>query len=78
MSGVPQDTTVSWSSSDESIAIVSKGGVVSGIKKGKCIVYAEIDGKKYAMNVTVEFNIEDIMKTFELKKQMFLCCPIRL
>ena len=68
MSGVPQDTTVSWSSSDESIAIVSKSGVVSGIKKGKCIVYAEIDGKKYAMNVTVEFNIEDIMKTFELMK----------
>lgn len=68
ISGVPQDKAVTWSSSDESIAVVSKGGVVSGIRQGKCIVYAEIEGKKYAMSVTVEFDIEDTMHTFEIEK----------
>lgn len=72
ISGVPQDKEITWSSSDETIAIVSSGGVVSGIKKGNCIVYAEIDGKKYAMNVNVEFNIEDIMQTFEMEKTSVL------
>lgn len=72
ISGVPQDKSVTWSSSDESIAVVSKGGVVSGIKKGNCIVYAEIEGKKYAMNINVEFNIEDIMQTFEVEKSNVL------
>lgn len=68
ISGVPQDTSIKWSSSDESIAVVSSGGVVSGIKKGSCIVYAEIDGRKYAMNINVDFNIEDIMQTFEINE----------
>lgn len=68
ISGIPQDTSIKWSSSDESIAVVSKGGVVSGIKKGSCIVYAEIDGRKYAMNINVDFNIEDIMQTFEINE----------
>lgn len=68
ISGVPQDTSIKWSSSDESIAVVSKGGVVSGIKKGKCIVYAETDSRKYAMHINVDFNIEDIMQTFEINE----------
>ncbi len=66
--GVSQDTAITWSSTDESIAVVSKSGVVSGIKKGKCIIYAETEEKKYAVNINVEFNIEDIMRTFEIEK----------
>lgn len=68
ISGIPQDTSIKWSSSDESIAVVSQGGVVSGIKKGKCIIYAETESRKYSMNINVEFNIEDIMQTFEINE----------
>ncbi|MCM1132323.1 MAG: Ig-like domain-containing protein [Ruminococcus flavefaciens] len=66
ISGIPQDSVIAWSSSDEDIAVISKGGVVSGIKKGTCIIYAETDGRKYALNVDVDFNLEDIMQTFEI------------
>ncbi len=68
ISGIPQDSHITWSCSDENIAVVSKGGVVSGIKEGSCVVYAETDGRKYGMNINVHFNLDDIMQTFEVKK----------
>ncbi len=41
----PSYAKVTYSSSDERIAKVSEDGVITGIKAGKCVITAEIDGK---------------------------------
>ena len=50
------DGTVKWSTSDSSIATVDQNGNVTGIKKGKVIIYAEVDGKFAEHEVTVNRN----------------------
>lgn len=39
-------STVTWSSSNESIATVSSNGTVTAVSKGRCTVTAEVDGVK--------------------------------
>lgn len=48
------DSTVIWSSSNSSIAKVTENGDVSGLKPGKCIIKAEVDGKTLECPVTVK------------------------
>lgn len=47
--------SVTWSSSNKSIATVSKGKV-KGIKAGTCTIYAKVAGKKLSCKVTVTKN----------------------
>ena len=52
--------TVTWSSSNSSIATVSSG-TVTGVSKGTCIIYATADGKQATCEVTVaESDIIDL------------------
>ena len=46
-------STVTWTSSDESIATVSDKGVVKGMKKGSTEVQASVDGIKLTCKVSV-------------------------
>ena len=46
-------STVTWTSSDESVATVSDKGVVKGIKKGSTEVQASVDGIKLTCKVSV-------------------------
>ncbi len=46
--------TVKWSSSDENIAKVSSGGVVTGLKKGTVKITASVGTKKYTSTITVK------------------------
>ena len=39
---VPEDATITWSSSDEDIATVTSGGVVTGVDEGECVISATI------------------------------------
>ena len=51
---------VKWSSSNKSVATVSKKGVVKGIKKGKTTIIGKYKGLKFKINVNV-FNASDNM-----------------
>lgn len=42
-----------WSSSNESIAVVDNNGNITAKKKGKCIIYVSEDGTKIKINVNV-------------------------
>lgn len=44
---------IEWTSSDEDIVTVSKGGELHGIGKGKAVVRALLNGKKYSCKVKV-------------------------
>ena len=50
----PAGGTVTWQSSDDSIAEVSSGGVVSAISEGSCIITAKFGQAHAACKVTVE------------------------
>lgn len=45
---------VKWVSSKKSIASVDKNGVVTGKKKGKCVIKASSGGKNYSCKLTVK------------------------
>ncbi len=53
--------TVKWSSSDKSIATVSKKGKVSAIAIGKTTVTATINKKKYKCSVTVSEKVAKVV-----------------
>lgn len=54
----PEGETVTWSSSDDTIATVTSGGVVEGIAEGNAIITASItvDGVTYTDTCTVVVN----------------------
>lgn len=47
---------VSWKSSNKAVASVSKKGVVTAKKAGKCTITATVLGKKYKCTITVKAN----------------------
>ena len=49
-------SSVSWSSSDKSVATVSRKGVVTAVAKGSAVITADVDGVKGECNVTVSPN----------------------
>lgn len=60
-----KEMDVSWRSSRKKIAKVDKKGVVTPVKKGKCIIYATVKGKTYRCNVKVT----NMNKTVKNKKR---------
>lgn len=44
---------ITWTSSNKKIATVTSKGLVKGVKKGTCKVYASVGGVKYSCKVTV-------------------------
>ncbi|MDE6251970.1 MAG: Ig-like domain-containing protein [Lachnospiraceae bacterium] len=51
---ISKNKGISWTSSDESIAEVSKDGVVEAVSAGTCIIKASIDGKEVSCKVDVK------------------------
>ena len=49
----PEDTTVLWSSSDESVAVVDDTGMVTGVADGVAIITAEAGGYSAIIRVVV-------------------------
>ncbi|MDE6108203.1 MAG: Ig-like domain-containing protein, partial [Oscillospiraceae bacterium] len=49
-------STVTWSSSNESVATVSSNGTVTNVGKGTCTVTAEVDGVKLSCIVRCKGN----------------------
>ena len=50
----PENQTVTWSSSDESVATVSASGVVTGVSEGTATITATYDGCSESCEVTVK------------------------
>lgn len=61
------DKTVTWSSSDESVATVSSGGVVTAVAKGTAEVTAAAGGKSSTCTVTVNDKVEETIKAALMK-----------
>lgn len=61
---------VTWSSSDKSIAAVTKNGKVKGKKAGKAVITAEANGVKATCNVTVKIK-------HPVYSQYFMVDPIK-
>ena len=47
-------SVITWSSSNKSVAVVNKSGVITAKKKGTATITATINGKKYTCKVTVK------------------------
>lgn len=48
------DKTVTWSSSDDSVATVNSYGMITAVKKGTCVITAQSGEQTKTINVTVE------------------------
>lgn len=74
VTGVAEQPTVSWKSSDEAVAVVDENGVVTGNAVGRALITAtaEVAGKKldgyYSVNVVTKNNLA---KNFLEKNQLF-------
>lgn len=62
VSGVPEGMSVVWSSSDNSVAVTTKSGVIIAVSDGECVVTSKIGDKEYTASVKVE-NAENIPTT---------------
>ncbi|MCD7811364.1 MAG: Ig-like domain-containing protein, partial [Ruminococcus sp.] len=56
LSGIPDGTTVQWSSTDESVAVVDQEGVVTAVGSGSCQIIALIDEVKYITYITSTYD----------------------
>lgn len=52
---IPEGTTVTWSSTDETVAKVDSNGVITAVGSGSCRVYADVNGQKFYVEVTSEY-----------------------
>lgn len=53
---LPEGMAVTWSSTDESIAVVDQDGTVTAKGSGSCRIYADVNGQKYYAEVTSTFS----------------------
>lgn len=65
LTNIPSNSEIIWSSSDPSVAVVNKNGIIVAVGEGSCKVTADVAGdKKYVINVTVyedkEFSVTEI------------------
>lgn len=60
LSGVPDGTTVVWSSDNENVAKVDQSGKVTAVSSGSCKIIALIDGVKYITNVSSSYDPSSI------------------
>lgn len=65
MSGTTKKVT--WKSSKKSVAVVDKNGVVTGKKKGSCVIKGSVGGKNYSCKFTVK-NLPKAYATVNGKK----------
>lgn len=56
----PSGAQVTWSSSDESVAVVDSDGLVQAVGNGTCTVTAVVDGKTLDATVTVSIETPDV------------------
>lgn len=67
INNLPDGAEIKWSSSDESVAVVTSGGIIIAIGTGKCIVTAEAGGKKYDIEVNVDMSGINDLPITEIK-----------
>jgi hypothetical protein len=71
--------TITWSSSDKTIARVTSKGKVTAVKAGAVTITAKVNSKKYTCKVTVKDVLTDeeaaadiLYETFELNNQLLI------
>lgn len=57
--------TITWTSSDSSVAMVNEKGEITGKKPGNCVITATVDGKSAIANITVKEKGPDFKKLYK-------------